>query len=194
MTRWLFNSRRSTTDDLRRIPVHDIVTHGLNRRGMSFSWAWWTSEGRTTASVGARVEGDENEAYLHLDYTLNGAPMRQRIRLEALPCRFGGVRWLAFCPRTGRSVAHLYMGHTGALSRHAYRLKFGSQRESPLDRSFRRRNRALEKLKTNSPLCLSRPKGMHWRTYGRLLHEISKETQFFDVAARARFGFNVDLD
>jgi hypothetical protein len=194
MTRWLMSSRRSTTGDLRRIVVKDIVKCGLDRRGAVFTWAWRTSDGKQTASIGARVEGDENEAYLHLDYRLNGAPIKQRVKLEALPCRFGGVRWLAFCPSTGCSVAHLYIGSSGVYSRHAYRLKFDSQRESPLDRSFRRRDKALKKLKSDSPLILSRPKGMHLRTYGRLLHEIERETQFFAADMRQRFGFDIDPD
>jgi hypothetical protein len=81
---------------------------------------------------------------LVLDFILNGSPMTQR--LEASPCRFDGVRWLALCPNTGRRVAHLYIGRQGALSRHAYRLKFNSQREGPL-----RRDKAIAKLKWPNP-------------------------------------------
>ena len=75
----------------------------------------------------------------------------------ALP--LGGVRWLAICPNTGWRVAHLYIGRAGALSRHAYRLKFNSQRECPLDRSLRRRDKALAKLKADSPMDLRRAQG-----------------------------------
>jgi len=118
-------------------------------------------------SVGASVEGDEKDAYLHLDYRLDGCPMRQRIKLEALPCRFGGVRWLAIFSNTGRRVAYLYIGGSGAYSRQAYGFNFDSQRECPLDRSLRRRQKTLAKLKTDDPWFLPRPKGMHARTYER---------------------------
>ncbi len=190
MTRWLMNSRRSTTGDLRRFAVHEIAAYGLKLRGASFGWHW-SRDGKTQASIGASVQGGEYSATLVLDYTLNGSPVTQRIRLAASPCRFGGVRWLAICPNTGRRVAHLYIGASGAFSRHAYGLAFDSQRECALDRSLRRRGKALAKLKTDDPMLTPRPKGMHFRTYERLLEEVWREEGFFDVAVQARFGFKI---
>jgi hypothetical protein len=116
-------------------------------RGASFGWHW-SREGEVQASTGASVQGSEDGATSVLDYTLNGSPVMQRIRLAASRCRFGGVRWLAVCPNTARRGAHLYIGRAGALSRHAYRLAFNSQRECPLNRSFRRRDKALAKPKS----------------------------------------------
>ena len=144
MTRWLCHSRRTTTGDLRRINVQAVVKCGLSYRGLGFSWVWRNSEGEQTASISARVEGDENEVCLHLDYSLNGSPMKQRIKLEAVPCRFGGVRWLASCPSTGRNAAHLYIGSSGAYSRQAHGLRFDSQRECPLSRLAPARQGASE--------------------------------------------------
>ena len=187
MTRWLMNSRRSTTGDLRRFAVHEIAVHGLKLRGASFLWGW-SVDGETTASIGARVQSDGDAAILILDYKLNGSPVTQRIRLASSPCRFGGVRWLAICPNTGRRVAHLYIGASGAFSRHAYGLAFNSQRECALDRSLRRRDKALAKLKADDPMLFRRPKGMHSRTYERLMQEVFQEEEFLDVAILARFA------
>lgn len=187
MTRWLMNSRRSTTGDLRRFSVHKIASHGLKLRGASFGWQW-SQDGETQASIDASVQGGEYGANLVLNYTLNGSPVTQRIRLAASPCRFGGVRWLAICPNTGRRVAHLYIGASGAFSRQAYGLAFNSQRECPLDRSLRRRDKALAKLKADDPMLFRRPKGMHSRTYERLMQEVFQEEEFFDVAVLERFG------
>jgi hypothetical protein len=106
--RWLLNRRRTTTGELRRISVHEIAVHGLNLRDASFHWCWKTQD-KVTASIGARVQGGGHGATLVLNYTLNGSPMTQSVRLDASPCRFGGVRWLAICPNTGRRVAHLYI-------------------------------------------------------------------------------------
>jgi hypothetical protein len=121
------------------------------------------------ASIGVSVQGGEDGATLVPNYTLNGSPVTQRIRLAPSPCRFGGVRWLAIRPNTGRRVAHLYIGASGAFSRHAYRLAFDSQRECPLDRSLRRRDKALAKLKADDPMLFRRPKVMHSRTHERLI-------------------------
>src|SRR4029077_10183089 len=147
----------------------------------SFLWCWKMQD-ETIASIGARVQGDDDRATLVLNYTLDGSPVTQSIPLDASPCRFGGVRWLAVCPNTGRRVAHLYIGGAGALSRHAYRLKYDSQRECPLYRSLRRRNKAVAKLKGRDPMFLPRPKGMHARTYERLLRKVDQEEQCMDFA------------
>lgn len=193
MTRWLASSRRPTTGDIRALPVQRVVRHGLSLGKVGFVWQW-SRDGEATASIGARVSHDEAGAVLILEYRLNGAPMVDRVRLTSSPCRFGGARWLAICPKTGRRVSRLYLGRSGALSRHAYGLAFDSQRESPLDRSFRRRQKVLDKLKTDSPLVLARPKGMHHRTFGRLLVEAEREARFFAVAVRERFGSGFDFD
>lgn len=186
-TRWLTNARRATTDEMRRLPVHRIAAHGLTMAGAPFNWQW-TRGGERVAWIDARVLRDEAGAALILNYRANGAPMCDRIRLESSPCRFGGARWFALCPKTGRRVSYLYLGLAGALSRHAYGLAFDSQRESALDRSLRRRDKALAKMKSDSPLKLDRPKGMHLRTYGRALFAVIAEEERFDEAARARFG------
>jgi hypothetical protein len=80
---------------------------------------------------------------------------------------------------------------SGALSRHAYRLKFNSQREGPLDRSLRRRDKAIAKLKADGPMASQRPRGMHLQSYERLMRDIAKEEEFFAVLARVRFGIEI---
>jgi hypothetical protein len=186
-TRWSANARRPTTCDLRRLPVHRLALHGLALAGAPFSWQW-TRDGERVAWIDARVMRDEAGADLMLNYRLNGEPMRDCIRLEWTPCRFGGARWFALCPKTGRRVAFLYLGLAGALSRPAYGLAFDSQRESPLDRSLRRRDKALARMKSDSPLKLARPKGMHRRTYGRALFAVMAEEDRFYEALKVRLG------
>lgn len=189
MTRWLTNGRRSTTDDLRRFSVHQIARHGLKVAGARFIWRW-PRDGEPVASIGARVKGDAESAELLLEYKLNGEPIAQRIRLLSSPCQFGGARWFGICPSTGRRVAHLYIGPSGALSRHAYRLAFDSSRECAVDRSLRRRNKALAKLKSDDPQLPLKPKGMHWHTYERTVEAVYNEVETFDRLMLARFGAN----
>ena len=86
--------------------------------------------------------------------------------------------------------ASLYRG-AGALSRHAYRLKYDSQRECPLYRSMRRRDKALAKLKGRDPMVLPRPKGMHASTYEKLVGDIGQEEMLMEALAKARFGIEI---
>jgi hypothetical protein len=89
---------------------------------------------------------DENSRPLRPTPTF--PPLRPR-HPSASPCRFGGVRWLAIRPNTGRRLANLCIGRSGGLSRRAYCLAFNSRRECAPDRSLRRRNKALAKLKAD---------------------------------------------
>jgi hypothetical protein len=81
MTRWLVNDRRATTGDLRRIPIQQIVIHGLKIGGASFGWQWWQRD-KVTGSISARVHVDEGKATLVLSYVLNGVSVTQFIRLD----------------------------------------------------------------------------------------------------------------
>jgi hypothetical protein len=190
MTRWLVNDRRATTGDLRRIPIQQIVIHGLKIGGASFGWQWWQRD-KVTGSISARVHVDEGKTTLVLSYVLNGASVTQFIRLDTSPCRFGGVRWFAFCPETGRRVGHLYIGGRGALSRHAYHLAFNSQREGAVDRMFRRRDKLFDRLKSSDPDMPLRPKGMHRKTYNRHLEGLWKEEKLFEDIMQAKYGLRV---
>jgi hypothetical protein len=55
------HSRRSTTGDLRRIPVHEIAVYGLALGGANFGWQWQRQD-EVAASIGARVQGDGGTA------------------------------------------------------------------------------------------------------------------------------------
>jgi hypothetical protein len=73
----------------------------------------------------------------------------------------------------GRRAALLYLGGSGIFAcRHCYRLAYRSQMETAHDRTFRRANNLRERLGwvagiVHPPGC--KPKGMHWRTYIRLM-------------------------
>jgi hypothetical protein len=89
-------------------------------------------------------------------------------------------------PRTGRPVAKLYLppGGTMFAARFAYRLAYRSQRGTALDRSHDRQRRLYRRLgaeyghfeQAPSP----RPKGMHRRTYDRLIAEMHNAIELHD--------------
>ncbi len=76
----------------------------------------WRREGgaRPWAAVAASLElgPDRGQARLTLEHQAGRrttGPWEQRVRLEAEPCRFGGVRWWWVCPARGRRAAKLYL-------------------------------------------------------------------------------------
>ena len=98
-----------------------------------------------------------------------------------MPCRFGGARPYFICPGVvngmacGRRVVKLYGAARYFLCRHCYRLAYASQREDRYDRALRRANNMRARLggdPSTASLLPRRPKGMHERTYQRLLSQI----------------------
>lgn len=144
------------------------------------SLTWRNLEtGKERASV--RYFADLNEphaAFVRLVYSANDVPFDYSIRIHRTPCRFGGFRWSWQCPRTGHNAAKLYMppGATMFLSRHAYRMAYRSERGGPTDRSHERQRRIYEKLGGEYRIFEQgppkRPKGMHRRTYDRLVAQL----------------------
>jgi hypothetical protein len=73
----------------------------------------------------------------------------------------------------GRRVAVLYMGGEYFACRHCYNLAYKSQRETKANRSYRGADKVRNKLGWQlgiaNPLE-EKPKGMHWKTYNRLVN------------------------
>jgi hypothetical protein len=100
------------------------------------------------------------------------------------PCHLGGNRPWFLCPCCDRRVAKLYSSTLFAC-RHCLRLNYRSQqankRDRPCDRSWdlRRTLGRKEGFLSLPAEFIPKPKGMHWRTFGR------KVEQLKEVDARA---------
>ena len=155
----------------------------------------WTREGGAgpwaTVDASLVLGPDRGRARLTLVHQAGRrttGPLDQRVALEAVRCRFGGVRWWWVCPATGRRAAKLYLPGGGArfLSRQAHGLAYASQREDEVDRSHRRAARLHGLL--GSP-CRSafggtpaKPKWIRSSTYGRLAAELQDIDATLDEA------------
>ena len=87
------------------------------------------------------------------------------IEVEATPCRFGGVRYWFICPFCGRKVVRVYLsGHWQC--RKCAGLAYPAENESVRERKYRKVDKLRSKLGKD---LNTKPKGMHWRTYWRLM-------------------------
>jgi hypothetical protein len=92
-------------------------------------------------------------------------------------------------------VAKLYSGNIFAC-RHCYRLAYPSQREALYDRAARRADKIRDRLGWEPGILNGeglKPKGMHWKTFGRLC---VKHDYFVTLSLRMaglRFGSNSDI-
>ncbi len=98
------------------------------------------------------------------------------VPLSWTSCNYGGKRPWFICPGKGcgRRVAKLYLAGKYFLCRHCHDLVYSSQRER---REFRLQNKAqkicrrLGANNCNDLFGISKPKGMHQRTYEMLVEE-----------------------
>lgn len=188
--------RKPVLDHSGIIPVHWIVTGSGRwprllpgeRRTDTLTWRY--RDGSFAGSISHRVEIDAEDAgRLTLNFKLNGQPVQQVFDLVGRPCRFGGYRWLARCPRSGRLVAKLY-GCAGTFQpRHALDASYRSQDRVPTTEKLRdrevsvlRRLGADDRDQGDPP----KPKWMRWPTYRRLLTELR--------ACRYRYGIAMARD
>lgn len=92
------------------------------------------------------------------------------VDLEQVPCHFGGERPYFLCPDCGRRCLHLYRPADDwhFACRTCLDLAYAVECE-PKALAWKRRKRKLAaRLGTER----SRPVGMHWRTFWRLLDEL----------------------
>lgn len=143
----------------RRLAVARLHRERLLRPGASCTWAWH-AHGEPLGSIAIRAEADA----VSLSYTLNGAPVHQRVVIQRTPCNYGGSRpWFA-CPSCSRRCAVLYL-RAGFACRKCSRVVYASQSDDDIGRAWRRQEKAEAKLGEN----WQRPKGMHRTTHERLL-------------------------
>jgi hypothetical protein len=115
----------------------------------------------------------------------------ETVRIERVPCRFGGARPYFICPGAvdgsacGRRVVKLHGPGRYFLCRHCYRLAYASQSEGAWDRMLRRADKIRERLGGDPGMAAplpSRPKGMWLQTYERLLEEAVDAEKCVDEA------------
>ena len=163
------SGRRSTKPKVEE--CSSIDANQLNRDGcLENGWngtTTWSRNGKKFSSIGMRVTAN----YLHLGYSSEhyGSGI-QPIRIERLPCRFGGSRAYFRC-NCGKRVVKLYGFGRLFLCRHCSGLFHFSKNEGFWDRSLSQRTKHKRRLSGDASLDayeMPKPKGMWWRTFYRL--------------------------
>jgi hypothetical protein len=163
---------KHTTTDLQALDIRRLSRNGLLAPGQSFVWTWTVNDKRV-ASIRVRVGID----HLFLSYRARSRDGWQQMEfpvfLQWTRCHFGGQRVWFICPiqQCGRRVAILYGGNVFAC-RHCQQLAYESQRETVDDRAARRAETIRRRLNWEPGILngnAGKPKGMHHRTYDRLV-------------------------
>ena len=169
---WHYGSKE-TTDCYRVLDVRRISRDGLLTAGKSFVWQW-KSGSQVSASIDIRTDLDR--LILSYRYRCKGKDWIDKclsVDIDWTPCNFGGMRPWFRCPARGcgRRCAILYGGPVFAC-RECFGLAYQTQRERFEDRTARRANKIRERLGWDLGVLNAsglRPKGMHRRTFDRLV-------------------------
>ena len=169
-----YQGGKDTTDDCRSMDVRYLQRNGLLSAGRSFVLNW-TRNGKNEASIQVRMEADR--VILDFRHRRNGSEWKSHnypVRIEWTPCHYGGARAWFICPANacGIRVAKLHLNGAIFACRHCYRLAYSSQRENLDARATRRADKIRDRLKWELGVLNGhsvKPKGMHWRTYHRLI-------------------------
>ncbi len=176
---WYRFDKKIAVEQCRSLDVRRLYREGLLKPGHRFTSSW-SRAGREIASIGGVVLGSSRpEQVVLLFRHRSGASaewedVQESVELEWTPCNFGGERPWFLCPsiECGRRVAVLHAAGKYFLCRHCYGLSYESQRGDKAHRALCRAQKIRERLGGSANMLEpfpKKPKGMHWRTYERLV-------------------------
>lgn len=171
---WQYGAKDLTTD-YRSFDVRRWAREGLLETGSCFGWNWHRN-GEKVAGIEVQITiGGARLVYRTRDRWGDWESMDYTVPLLSQPMPSGGTRQWFACPVVGcgRRVAKLYGGKIFAC-RHCHDLAYPSQRETRsqrLNEKVRRIERRLGWEPYGSVRYGARPKGMHRKTFYRLLNE-----------------------
>ena len=115
---------------------------------------------------------------IDVNYSYRGKAHSYSIRLDKTACHFGNYRHWWLCPKCSKRVSVLYCAGT-YVCRHCLSVPYGSQLQQPIDRLFSRADAIRQRLGWQSGIAHgngSKPKGMHSKTFDRLVNEHDRLT------------------
>lgn len=163
---------KRTTSGMWRLDVRWLYREGLLTPGRC-SPVNWSRNGQKAASIVI----DAHERHVTLKYRSRppGGDWEEKeysVDLQWTACHLGGQRPWFLCPRCGRRVAVLWGGDIYAC-RHCHKLAYPSQREAPHDRLLSRALKIRDRLGWDDAYG-PKSKGMHWKTFHRLVQKYER--------------------
>jgi hypothetical protein len=169
---WYRFDSKTLTEHCCSIDVRQLSRWGSLKPWLRYPLKW---------NNGSNIVVETKPGVIELSYGIshNGQPREDVhivVPLTWSSCNYGGERPWFICPGKGcgRRVAKLYLAGKYFLCRHCYDLVYSSQRQAKAFRLLEKAQKICRRLGANNCDDLhttQKPKGMHWRTYEKLVDE-----------------------
>jgi hypothetical protein len=173
----------ATVEDLGSCEMKITHIRQLARFGGTGCYTW-SRNGTAVSSVSTAVRGRVLTITYRSTKQPESHPIKEMVLLETTFCNFGGERFWFCCPRCNRRTSSIFLTAPPFGCRVCLELRYESQRLGLADLTLARGLRIRKRLKgTGSAFGYgARPKGMHHRTYERLVREqVRLKRQFYTV-------------
>lgn len=169
---WYRVSKKNLVEHCCSIDVRQLNRWGCLEQRLRYPLKW---------NNGSNIVIETKPGAIELTYSISrNDQLREDVHITVplswSSCNYGRERPWFICPgkSCGRRVAKLYLAGKYFLCRHCHDLVYSSQREH---KAFRLQDKAqkicrrLGAKTCNDLFTASKPKGMHWKTYEKLVDE-----------------------
>jgi hypothetical protein len=174
----------TTTYDALDLDIRALARAKNFRDALAMFETAWT-HGLTESSVGITVLDGECALVSYSD--TQGEVITERIGIEWTPCNYGGARPWWSCPQCDRRCAIVYaLGAPPFMCRLCANLAYETPQSDAFMRAITKTNKRLARLgwERGKPFP-AKPKGMHRRTWKRLVAECSAAASLEHAASDA---------
>ena len=190
-----YRSKQATIEEHLRTSIGFLSKRGYLKPGVNATLTWSCGD-EPRGSISMRAgPGMITFSYSFTAYDKEPESVEQTIYIERTPCHFGGSRPWFTCTRClGRAGVLVCSGRL-FVCRKCCRLPYASQMESKSDGASRRIRKIQKRLGNPDwenvlDYSFPRPKGMHWRTYNRIVTRAYKPLRTIQSEMAAMCGID----
>ena len=175
---------KSFVEETRFISSKWVKAHLLTLQQQSLQVSW--NQGQT--SLGSARVSISNPGQLCVQYKYrrscesDWSAVCEFISIQLSACRYGGVRLWFICPKCGKRIANIYVD-TVVSCRNCLGLRYQCEYEDEMSRLQSKTRKIFDRI---GNACV-RPKGMHRKTYERLICEAIELQNQQDDLIEAKF-------
>lgn len=186
---------KTKREEIRHVDINRWNRDRLLWAGNVINWCWYRN-GEKVASMSVVVEEENSLRFQYRSRLMGGEweDIDYIVLITRTRCNYGGTRPWFECPKCKRRVAKLYADGHYFLCRHCHNMTYESRSQPKWDRVMDEQYRIRKRLGDDNSLCdpfPNRPKGMHRRTYYRLLIRYDSLEQMKWLDVKARFNISV---